>query len=81
MIVIGTKIHLISRAIRQANIKSFTDKINTKIKDLKKFHSALKNFSLVESKINDQDSYIISPTVLNGAFLKNNNAKVNEDLV
>ena len=71
----------VSHAIRQAKLKSFSDKINTKIKDPKKFHSALKNFSVVESKINNQDSYNISPTVLNDAFLKNNNSKVNEDLV
>ena len=71
----------VSHAVRQAKIKSFQDKINTKIKDPKLFHQALKNFSVVESKIHNQDNCNINPTTLNEAFLKNNNAKVDENLI
>ena len=66
----------VTHAIRQQKIKCFNEKINTKFKDPKHFHQALKNFSVVESKMNNSDC-IINPTALNNAFLKNNNAKVN----
>ena len=71
----------VTHAIRQSKIKCFNDRINTKIKDPKQFHQALKNFSVVQSKINNNDQCIINPTALNGAFLKNNNAKVSETLI
>ena len=71
----------VTHAIRNSKIKCFNERINTKIKDSKHFHQALKNFSIVESKINSNDSCVINATALNEAFLKNNNAKVNETLV
>ena len=71
----------VTHAIRKSKIKCFNERINTKIKDSKHFHQALKNFSVVESKINSNDSCTINATALNEAFLKNNNAKVNETLV
>ena len=71
----------VTHAIRQSKIKSFNDKINTKIKDPKIFHQALKNFSVVESKINNDDQCSINPAALNGAFLKNNNQKVSDILI
>ena len=71
----------VSHAIRQAKIKAFSDQINTKIKDSKQFHRALKNFSVVESKINSNENCTINPTALNEAFLKNNNSKVDNELI
>ena len=71
----------VTHAIRQSKIKCFNDRINTKIKDSKHFHQALKNFSIVESKINSNDNCVINATALNEAFLKNNNGKVSETLV
>ena len=70
-----------SKSWPNVEIKCFNERINTKIKDSKHFHQALKNFSVVESKINSNDSCTINATALNEAFLKNNNAKVNETLV
>ena len=71
----------VTHAIRESKIKCFNDKINTKIKDPKQFHQALKNFSVVESTINNADQCSINPTALNGAFLENNNAKVSDRLI
>jgi exonuclease III len=71
----------VTHAIRKSKIKCFNDRINTKIKDPKQFHQALKNFSVVQSKICNNDPCHINPTTLNEAFLKNNNSKVNDTLV
>ena len=70
----------VTHAIRKSKIKCFNDRINTKIKDPKQFHQALKNFSVVQSKINN-DQCNINPTALNEAFLKNNNGKVSDTLI
>ena len=71
----------VTHAIRKSKIKCFNEKVNTKIKDPKQFSQALKNFSVVESTINSNDHCNINPTVLNKAFLKNNNAKISDDLI
>ena len=71
----------VSQEIRKAKIKVFNDKINTKIKDSKQFHKALKNFSVVESTKNSNIECNIHPNYLNSSFIKNNNAIVDEDLV
>ena len=71
----------VTHAIRQSKIKAFSDKINTKIKDAKQFHRALKTFSVVESNINSNENCTINPTALNEAFLKNNNLKVDNELI
>ena len=71
----------VTHAIRKSKIKCFNDRINTKIKDPKQFHQALKNFSVVQTKINNNDQCVINSTALNEAFLKNNNGKVSDTLV
>ena len=71
----------VTHAIRKSKLKCFNDRINTKIKDSKSFHQALKNFSIVESKINSHDQCSFNPTALNEAFLKNNNGKISEALI
>ena len=71
----------VSHAVRQAKIKMFNDKINTKMKDSRQFHKALKNFNVVESSCNNENNCNFDPNLLNSSFVKNNNAKVNDDLV
>ena len=71
----------VSHEIRRAKIKLFNEKINAKIKNAKQFHSALKNFGVVESTCNNDHLCSIDPNILNASFVKNNNAKINEDLV
>ena len=71
----------VCHSIRLSKIKQFNEKINAKIKNAKQFHQALKNFSVVESSCNSENECNIDPNVLNSTFLKNNNAKLNEDLV
>ena len=71
----------VSQAIRREKIKTFNSKINAKFKNPKQFHSALKNFSVVESNCNNNHQCVIDPNLLNTTFLKNNNAKLNEDSV
>ena len=71
----------VTHAIRQSKIKVFNERINTKFKNPKQFHQALKNFNIVESKLNNSSECTIDPTNLNQAFLKNNNAEVNADLI
>ena len=67
--------------IRRAKIKIFNEKVNAKIKNAKQFHKALKNFGVVESSCNNEHICNIDPNLLNASFVKNNNAKINEDLV
>ena len=73
--------NVVSHSIRQEKIKIFNEKINAKIKNAKQFHQALKNFSVVESSCNNDHHCNIDPNSLNSSFIKNNNAKLNEDLV
>ena len=70
----------VTHAIRQSKIKVFNDKINTKIKNPKVFHQALKNFSIVESS-NSNNACTMDPTAINQVFVKNNNATINDELV
>ena len=71
----------VNHEIRAAKIKCFNKKINANIKNSKQFHKALKTFSVVESSCNNENHCNIDPNLLNSSFLKNNNAKINEDLV
>ena len=70
----------VSHAIRQSKIKVFNDKVNTKFKNPKLFHQALKNFSIVESKSNNMEC-TFDPSILNKEFIKNNNAKVDDEII
>ena len=71
----------VSQAIRCEKIKTFNSKINAKFKNPKQFHSALKNFNVVETNMTNNHQCLIDPNLLNSTFLKNNNAKLNEDAV
>ena len=71
----------VCHAIRREKIKKFNEKINTKFKDPKQFYTALKKFGVVESSCNDSHHCNIDPNLLNSSFVKNNNAKIDDDLV
>ena len=71
----------VCQAIRREKIKCFNTKINAKIKNSKQFHHALKNFGIVESGCSNSADCNIDPNLLNAAFVKNNNAEIDEDLV
>ena len=71
----------VAHAIRQSKIKVFNDRINTKFKNPKVFHQALKNFTIVESKSNMGTECNFDPTILNQEFVKNNNTKVDDNLI
>ena len=70
----------VTYAIRNAKIKMFNDKVNAKVKNAKQFHQALKNFNIVENNINN-NTCNFDPNLLNKAFIKNNNASVDEAMV
>ena len=56
----------------------FNDKINTKIKNPKHFHSALKEQSVVDNKRVNSSHPLFDTIKLNNCFLANNNAKIDE---
>lgn len=66
----------VTHMIRSSKIKMFNDKINSKIKHPKGFHSALKQHSIVENKRINSSLPPCDPTKLNKCFLANNNAKI-----
>ena len=59
----------------------FNDKINTNIKNLKAFHSALKEQSIVDNKRINSSHPPFDPTELNKCFLANNNAKIDDSKI
>ena len=67
--------------IRKAKKKDFEEKINSKIKNSKKFHRALKDNCIVTSKIRGQEECNIDPDILNKNFVLHNNAEVNSILL
>lgn len=71
----------VSHSIRQEKIRVFNEKINAKIKNAKQFHKALKTFNVVESSNNGETTCNLDPNMLNSSFVKNNNKKIDEDLV
>ena len=71
----------VNHAIRREKIKKFNEKINTKIKNAKQFHKALKNFGVVEDSHTNEGTVNINPNLLNSSFVKNNNKHVDEELV
>lgn len=70
--------NIVNHSIRKAKITDFNNKINSKIKDSGKFHSALKHFNVVSSKNQIQIKCHSDPNLLNDCFTKHNNAKVDQ---
>ena len=68
----------VTHMIRSSKIRLFEDKINSKMKNPKSFHSALKNNSVVDNKRQNSTHTTPDPTLLNDCFLANNNAKIDE---
>ena len=71
----------VTHLIRAAKRKMFDKKINSKIKNPKLFHSALKNNFVVDNKKSNSGYTYIHPEKLNDCFLSNNNAKVDESKI
>ena len=71
----------VNHLIRKAKIVDFNNKINNKITDSKKFHSALKTFNVVNSKKNIHNKCFANPNKLNESFTKNNNARINDNKI
>ena len=68
----------VTHMIRAAKRNMFNEKINSKIKNPKLFHSALKNNFVVDNKKEKSGCMTIDPTKLNDCFLSNNNATIDE---
>ena len=71
----------VTHAIRQSKIKVFDEKINKKLKQPKQFHHALRTHNIVDTKTAPLTSIKILPNILNQAFLSNNNASIDEELL
>ena len=71
----------VNHLIRKAKINDFNEKLNSKVMDSKKFHSALKKFNVVSSKRNPNSKCYSNPDRLNQCFVQNNNAKIDEKLI
>lgn len=71
----------VTHMIRASKIKMFNDKINTKIKNPKAFHAALKEQSIVDNKRINSSHPPFDPTKLNKCFLANNNAKIDDSKI
>ena len=58
----------VTHAIRDSKIKMFNEHINTKVKNPKQFHQALRNFNIVESGKQKKHDCLFNPTILNQYF-------------
>ena len=68
----------VTHMIRSAKKRMFNEKINSKMKNPKQFHSALKNNFVVDNKKASSGCSTVNPTKLNDCFLSNNNANVDK---
>lgn len=71
----------VNHMIRKAKVDELNEIINSKISNSKKFHRALKDNYIVNSKRNYDQKCMIDPDILNNNFLLNNNANVNIDSI
>ena len=73
--------NIVNHSIRDAKKTDFNNKLNKKIKDCKKFHSALKQFDVVAAKNSVNITCHSDPNLLNNTFTKHNNANVAQDRI
>lgn len=73
--------NIVNHSIRDAKKIDFNNKLNNKIKDCKKFHSALKQFDVVASKNSINITCHSDPNLLNNTFTKHNNGNVAQDRI
>ena len=66
----------VNHKIRKAKIDEFNQTINSKVKDSKSFHKALKSHNIVPSKKKNETKCCFDPNTLNNTFAANNNADV-----
>ena len=71
----------VTHMIRRAKINMFNEKINSKIKNPKSFHTALKDTSVVDNKHINSSYPSGDPTTLNDCFLANNNTEIDNSKI
>ena len=71
----------VNHRIRRAKIKEFNEKVNDKIMDSKKFHSALKQYNVVSDKKGGNDKCPFPPDRMNDTFCESHNAEVDFDKI
>ena len=71
----------VTHMIRRAKINMFNEKINSKIKNPKSFHTALKDTSVVDNKHINSSYLSGDPTTLNDCFLANNNTEIDNSKI
>ena len=65
---------------RHEQVKMFNQNLNKNVKNSKEFYKAAKNLNVIPNK-NDQSPVNFSANKLNNAFVANNNAQINQDLI
>ena len=73
--------NMVSHMIRASKVKMFNENINSKMKNPKAFHSALKDNYIVDNKKSSSAYAPVDPTKLNECFLSNNNAQIDQSKI
>ena len=68
--------NIVTHAIRRAKIADFNSKINSKLRNIKQFHTNLKALNVVNNGIKNYGICSFSPTELNNFFSSYNNTPV-----
>ena len=71
----------VTHSIRRAKIADFNANINSKLQNIKLFHSNLKSYNIVETGLKKNNHCSFSPTELNDFFSANNNAHVDPNIL
>ena len=71
----------VTHSIRKAKIADFNANINSKLQNIKLFHSNLKSYNIVETGLKKNNHCNFSPTELNDFFSANNNAPVDPHIL
>ena len=71
----------VTSLVRKAKYKDFRDRVNSKIKQAKAFHLALKECLVVDSKKKILEEMSLEPDKLNTCFTAHNNADTDENMI
>ena len=67
--------------VRRAKLKHFRERVNSKIKQAKAFHLALKDCLVVDSKKSFSEEISLDPDKLNACFTAHNNADIDTNMI
>ena len=67
--------------VRKAKIKDFRERVNSKIKQARAFHLALKDSLVVDAKKRSHDTMSLDPHKHNASFTAHNNADIDEEMI